>query len=712
MSRRVRRGIVVLAAAGSLLAFLPATAGATAAQWLPDPVPSPTRGTGELTKVSCTSTTSCLAVGSYVNAVGREHAHSATWNGSSWQTHPTPTPNGTTDVVLADVSCATDSCVAVGNYGDDSVAFAELWNGASWRITRLPTTARSVRSVACGAPTMCVAVGYAGSQAAAFVWNGARWSRSTIAHPGADAGFADVDCPTASDCIAVGYRQGGQFAERYEDGTWKRLPDPHAGLAAISCSAVDACTVVGATQSWDTAVQTWNGTAWQVAGSPDVPGASRNELEDVSCTSASSCTAVGTAAGIGYPEHPQSHDIAFALAENDGVWSLSSVPRSHARVADLRGISCPSATDCLAVGLTAVDEVVYVPPSTLTATLHAGHWRLRPGPDRRGTTTAALTDLACTSATDCLAVGWQRDASGKQHALAEQRTSAGWRLLDVPVAVAPSQLTGISCVAADDCVAVGSAGPHEQPLALKWDGSAWTDLHAVPGKHTGRLTAVSCPAADRCVAVGSPTQTWDGTSWHEIDPPTPPNSYGTFLDGVSCVSATSCVAAGSVLKSSEFGLVSYTIELDWDGTSWTMEPDGTEGTLDDVFCSGPTACMATGVDNDGRLLIEQRTASGWAVVPAPSPAGLGSTELAAVSCSSADYCVAAGYASGTVAGAKYAGATLIESWNGTAWRLQSATNTTGETSPAYAGVSCAGAVCRTVGNSGTPWPVPIAATNG
>jgi hypothetical protein len=69
-------------------------------------------------------------------------------------------------------------------------------------------------------------------------------------------------------------------------------------LEAVSCTSASACTATGVydTSSDDTPVlmaERWNGKAWAIQKIPSPDGAFGSGLVGVSCTSASACTAAG-----------------------------------------------------------------------------------------------------------------------------------------------------------------------------------------------------------------------------------------------------------------------------------------------------------------------------------------------------------------------------------------------------------------------------------
>lgn len=116
-----------------------------AGDWNAQPTPNPSGASGsQLSSVSCSSASSCLAVGSYTISAGTGVTLAEIWNETAWTIVPTPNPAGATSSQLSRVSCAAaTSCVAVGAYqtgtGGPLTALAETWNGATWTIPSLPT---------------------------------------------------------------------------------------------------------------------------------------------------------------------------------------------------------------------------------------------------------------------------------------------------------------------------------------------------------------------------------------------------------------------------------------------------------------------------------------------------------------------------------------------------------------------------------------------
>ncbi len=81
-------------------------------------------------------------------------------------------------------------------------------------------------------------------------------------------------------------------------------------------------------------------------------------------------------------------------------------------------------------------------------------------------------------------------------------------------------LTGVACASATTCFAVGQTGSSGS-LIEQWDGSRWTDVTGPvrPGATQTLLSGVTCPASRLCFAVGQTlgvhaggnlVERWDG----------------------------------------------------------------------------------------------------------------------------------------------------------------------------------------------------------
>ena len=350
---------------------------------------------GVLTDVSCSSPSSCVAVGEYYQP-GPPYALIERWDGAQWSIVRGPTPPAHAHADLSGISCADASnCTAVGSSTRNSPqpttappptrTLVEHWNGSAWSIVKspnLPVPFNRLGGVACSGTSSCIAVGASGNSDESHLrtlverWNGSQWVIVKSPNPvGATYSFlSSISCPSSSNCWAVGeYFLGGHrqnqnriLIEHWNGFTWKVAASPQppgsiaSYLSAVSCTAESNCVAVGTTRyshrkgdSYGgpreyTLTEHWNGSSWAIVRSPNPPGPPADGLAGVACTSASDCTAVGVGGRL---TPPGSADGASTLVEhwNGSAWSIVRSPSPSAN-SDLNRVACTSALDCMAVG--------------------------------------------------------------------------------------------------------------------------------------------------------------------------------------------------------------------------------------------------------------------------------------------------------------------------------------------------------------------------
>jgi hypothetical protein len=365
--------------------------------------------------------------------------------------------------------------------------------------------------------------------------------------------------------------------------------------------------------------------------------------------------------------------------------------------ASLNDVSCTSATDCMAVGwfLGQVPGTSGFQNFTLTERWNGSSWAVLPSPSPRLPGGGALlSSVSCTGSTRCMAVGQTQvftEPGGFTvlHPFAEAWNGIKWQVVPTPkLAHSGASLNGVSCTSPSACTAVGSEGTPKNAtlftLAESWNGSAWKFVTTPPPLTPGgtALSTVSCTGPGACMAVGyygfndgtgtsvTLAEQWNGTAWRQRTTPTPDRS--ATLGGVACTAATACLAVGAHFVPTG-NLVNATLAEQWNGTRWTVQPSpnpsgaGAAG-LGRVSCTGPAACMAVGgaVDQTGEVgfnVAEAWNGTSWHLVRTPNP-GSTSNELRGVSCVSPSSCMAVGDFTGI--GNEM---TLAESWDGTTWSL-------------------------------------------
>ncbi|MGA8634407.1 MAG: hypothetical protein WB805_06070, partial [Candidatus Dormiibacterota bacterium] len=175
-------------------------------------------------------------------------------------------------------------------------------------------------------------------------------------------------------------------------------------------------------------------------------------------------------------------------------------------------------------------------------------------------------------------------------------------------------------------------GPY--PLAEHWNGSAWMvqPTPAPAGSVDAGFIGVSCPGLDHCVAVGDYrlsngtvlplAEAWHASSgWTIQSAPEPGGQIGAGLDGVTCASNTPCTAVGFQYGNSD----QLTLAEIWNGTAWSIEstPNRTNSaSLAAVSCTSADACIAVGSTGDttstSRTLAEFWNGTSWVIQPTPS----------------------------------------------------------------------------------------------
>jgi hypothetical protein len=302
------------------------------------------------------------------------------------------------------------------------------------------------------------------------------WSIVTSPNTSATQGnyLFDVTCTSASDCWAVGWGGGQTLIEHWNGTTWFIVTSPNAGgLRGVTCTSASDCWAVGGTL-----IEHWNGTAWSIVPSPNTSAS----LNDVTCASASDCWAVG---------HYRVGIYNQTLIEhwNGTAWSIVTSPNTSTTQSNqLGGVTCTSASNCLAVGsYYNVSIIKNQPHHTLIERWNGTAWSIVTSPDIGG-----LGGITCTSASDCWAVGGQT--------LTEHWNGTAWSSVN-----SPGGPNDVTCASASDCWAVGSffTGDAWQTLTEHWNGTAWSIVTS-PNNATveNYLNGVTCTSASDCWAVG------------------------------------------------------------------------------------------------------------------------------------------------------------------------------------------------------------------
>ena len=325
-------------------------------------------------------------------------------------------------------------------------------------------------------------------------------------------------------------------------------------------------------------------------------------ISDVSCPTVSICRAA-------YP------DAVLATADGGTTWirQTNGVPK-----VSLSGISCPTSSDCWAVG---GNNVI----------IHSGDggnsWATQASPlNPSYPTAAAMASVSCPSTTICFAVGYYSAKSpGPGFVIATKNGGASWTD-QTPGQVGP--IAYLDCPGVLTCYATGAFG---QLLATK-DGATWAAQNSGVNED---LNEISCATTATCLAAGPGAgviATTDGGA-HWASHTTSFSGSGGVV-GMSCPTASHCIATGMDNRS---GPDLTAAVSDNGGSTWvtTYAPD-IAGWLVAVSCASITHCVAAGpsgwvarTDDGGQHWTTSNvqpvpvapSRAWWSVVAGPAPQG-------------------------------------------------------------------------------------------
>ncbi|HET7018333.1 MAG TPA: hypothetical protein VFI65_30725 [Streptosporangiaceae bacterium] len=384
-------------------------------------------------------------------------------------------------------------------------------------------------------------------------------ARVALAPAGKSRNLFGVFCNSASDCWAVGeIRTATTTVNQILHWTGKKwfpvkvpnqagtAKDDENELFAVRCTSLKNCWAVGDSQQPGSVAQLdqamhYDGKSWALASMPAPGGTSGgafNTLEDLACTSAKNCWAVGEYGLIGTSMQPQ---VGFnQVLHFDGrQWMFMKTPNpggiNGGHINALDSVRCTTPTSCWAVG---TDGSILNGPNLRNEILFSNgkKWTTVNAPDPASIGKLhvnILNFLACTAKPDCWAVGVAGNLNGKkqfEHNEALHWTGKTWVVVKTPNPDKTSdELFGIACVAAQDCWAVGSVGGDpSKNEAMHWNGAKWSLVPTVNGAGRGKdirnnLASVRCTSHSNCWAVGysqsggkadtNQIEHWNGTKW-------------------------------------------------------------------------------------------------------------------------------------------------------------------------------------------------------
>jgi hypothetical protein len=264
----------------------------------------------------------------------------------------------------------------------------------------------------------------------------------------------------------------------------------------------------------------------------------------------------------GNPQGNVERGAVLRTLDGGRVWSLAAtLPKGVGR---LVGISCPTKTFCMAVGVgTAVTRAIAVISNDAGRT-----WSTVAVPKGE----EELNLVACTTRQSCIAEGEVEAAIGdpsggsRLSIITTVNGGATWKQRSITSSTAAPlgvpYFSGLTCATATHCLLVGDATPPDGSpsgmVASSTDrGVSWTFQAVPPG--TTVLNAISCASATKCAVAGGGIEARGGIdrdllatnnggrTWTSRTVP----SSAVALDGLSCPSATSCIAVGFTLSATD-----------------------------------------------------------------------------------------------------------------------------------------------------------------
>ncbi len=355
---------------------------------------------------------------------------------------------------LASVSCTSSTaCIAVGgraSHDQRDQIFNLSWNGQHW-TPQVPvdgnhTQPNDLNSIACASATECFAVGSVGNfnfadhRRLIEEWNGTAWSILALGNPKGTANdfLNSVSCGGPALCFAVGDEDDntdlpvGPLVEKWNGTNWAvqpPLPEPAGAVAfsvqAVSCVSPADCTAVGSASFKDftdqqTLAEHWNGTSWSVEPMPTLSGSTEPELFSVSCSGAT-CMAAWQHVGLRRRGRPAGRVLRRRVL-------VGGQPGHTGRSAGIavNGVACTSVTNCYAVGVSGPSAQSTV---SLIEQWNGTKWAVVPSPNAAGNNT--LQAVSCASGQSCMAVGGSSQGSSLS-TLAMQLSGGHWSITPTP----------------------------------------------------------------------------------------------------------------------------------------------------------------------------------------------------------------------------------------------------------------------------------------
>jgi hypothetical protein len=419
-----------------------------------------------------------------------------------------------------------------------------------------------------------------------------------------DGFFSTLSCTSPSDCEAAGsYANGGGqilgLIATESGGRWTapvslKAPAGAAGnqgvtVYSVSCGVAGNCAAVGSYENGhgDTAafVDNERGAHWLAAKILPLPVNALERGQDalvrsVSCSSANTCSAIGT-----YQDNNPvgSRTEGFVAAERSGVWGRArqiSLPASNFNpFVTISQIACSSSTDCVGVGSfinnNDVTEALVV--NEVNGVWHRAQALTLPASASRFAD-ASVTEVTCLKNSSCAAFGSFNAANGAIEAMSASESGGVW--------------SGATALAMPTNA---STNPHVFLFGYGGIACATADNCSAGGQYKDSAGNYQGFLANEVNGVWSPAV--------EMTLPTNGTSGGQNggVVALSCPSDGDCQASGSYLDTSGNYQAVVFSEADgvWQRGSEVTLPGGAgtvgaDGGIYAIYCASTSSCVGVG----------------------------------------------------------------------------------------------------------------------
>jgi len=293
-----------------------------------------------------------------------------------------------------------------------------------------------------------------------------------------------------------------------------RAPQPaHAmvqvgvSINSVACTSPSHCVATGSYTDTSGGNQglllIGSGRSWRVikpplpSGMATAPTGGQNaDISDITCPSVFACVAIGqyTDAAAG--------EQGMMLTGSNSTWTAVRAPTPPGADAPygtmLGSVACPAPSECVITG-SYIDSYEYAHAMLVTGS-RSGWAATRPPlpPGADAAYPSSIGDVACASATSCVATGVYTDRHDYEHWMIVTGSGTSWSSSEVPMPTgvkavkATAQPVGgfgaVACTTASVCVITGSytdsSGNDQALLAILRRGPAAAGLAPQPASRT------------------------------------------------------------------------------------------------------------------------------------------------------------------------------------------------------------------------------------